>query len=102
MELATTLSNRFTLTEESKAAWRTAVIAFLASRLVLLLVGWIALSFIATRGTEPHGLGASLQAMKDLAYRWDTKWHMSIATYGYSTVSPPSQPYATNFAFWPL
>lgn len=101
MELAARITDRLTLDDASKAAWRTASIAFLSSRLVLLLVGWLTLSFIATHGHAPHGVAASWTAMQHLACRWDCGWYMSIATHGYSTVSPPNAPYATNFAFWP-
>lgn len=101
MELTAGISDRLGLDDASKAAWRTATIAFLSSRLVLLLVGWLALSFIATHGQAPHGIAAPWAAMKHLACRWDCGWYMSIAKHGYSTVSSPNAPYATNFAFWP-
>lgn len=82
-------------------AWRIVASAFVTSRLLLILVGWLALSFIATHAQFPHGQRASLQAMHQLLCHWDCGWYMSIAQHGYSTVSPPREPYATNLAFWP-
>lgn len=87
--------------DQTRAALRLATANFVVSRAVLLLIGWITLSFIATRHHSPHGVSASLHSLKMLTCRWDCGWYMSIATHGYSAVSPPGQPFATNLAFWP-
>jgi len=84
-----------------RSAWTTALVAFLASRLALLLVGWVSLTFIATRDKAVHGAVPTLQQLKDLAFRWDTTWYMSIARHGYSVASPAVQPHAVNLSFWP-
>ena len=82
-------------------AWRATAVAFMTSRLVLFLVGWITLTFIATRDKAVHGAGPTLQQLKDLAFRWDTTWYISIARHGYSLTSPAIQPNAVNLSFWP-
>lgn len=84
-----------------RAAWVTATIAFLASRVALFVVGWLSLAFIATRDKAEHGAAPTLQQLQDLVFRWDTTWYMSIARHGYSVVSPAIQPHAVNLAFWP-
>jgi len=101
MATAVMAKSRWRFDVETRAAWASAVVAFLASRLALFLVGWISLTFIAARGKAVHGAGPTLQQLKDLAFRWDTTWYMSIAKHGYSTVSPAVQPHAVNLAFWP-
>lgn len=101
MELTARITDRLAMDDASKAAWRTAALAFAASRLVLLLVGWLTLSFIATHGSAPHGVAAPFGAMRHLVCQWDCGWYMTIARHGYSVVSSPQAPYATNFAFWP-
>lgn len=70
--------------------------AFLASRAALMLVGWIAITFIIQKGDS-----ATVDQLANLACRWDCGWYVSIAEHGYSTVSPAIQPGATNLAFWP-
>lgn len=101
METSTTLPDREDLRIDSRRAWRIAVVAFAGSRAVLLLVGWLTLSFIATHPHMPHGASASIETLKELACRWDCGWYESIALGGYSTASWPPGSYATNLAFWP-
>lgn len=84
-----------------RAAWASAAIAFLASRIALFVAGWLSLTFIATRGKAVHGVAPTLRQLLDLAFRWDTTWYMSIARHGYSVASPAVQPHAVNLAFWP-
>lgn len=101
METSTTPTDRLRCRAESQSAWRTAVIAFICSRALLLLVGWLTLAFIATHPQFPHGHEVPLEAIKNLACRWDCGWYMGIAQHGYSTSSWPPGSYTTNLAFWP-
>jgi hypothetical protein len=86
---------------ERRCAWQIALVAFVCSRLALLLVGWLALSFIATHADyHQHAIGP-IQATKSLACHFDCTWYMDIARRGYSTSAWPPHSYATNLAFWP-
>lgn len=88
-----------------RAGWADALgisaIAFFTSRLALLLVGWLTLTFLSTHPLNQHGIRTTWRQLFDLTYRWDGGWYMSIAQHGYSTVSPAAQPHAINLAFWP-
>lgn len=85
-----------------RRAWVAALVAFLSSRIILLLVGWISLTFIAVRQHAKDGIGATMEQMVGLGCRWDCGWYMSIAQHGYSTISPAIQPHAINLSFWPM
>ena len=89
METSTTLPDRARCRADSQNAWRVAAVAFICSRAVLLLVGWLTLAFIATHPQFPHGDKVPVEAIKNLVCRWDCGWYMSIAQHGYSTSSWP-------------
>lgn len=82
-------------------ALKAAVAAFLTSRLALLLVGWLAQTFLSAGNPGPNYIGATWKQLSTLTYRYDAGWYWLIADLGYSTGSPPSQPHAINLAFWP-
>jgi hypothetical protein len=71
---------------------------FLASRLVLLLLGSMSLQFAGVNGPR-----ASLSSMM---CRWDCKWYLDIAQNGYSTFEPGlafgHAPGETSYGFYPL
>jgi hypothetical protein len=71
---------------------------FLASRLVLLVLGSMTLQFAGI-----HGSDASLGPM---LCRWDCKWYLNIAQNGYSPFEPGlangHAPGETSFGFYPL
>lgn len=68
---------------------------FLVSRVAILA---------ATAAFASHLPTSSVQQdnVLGLLCRWDCGWYMDIAQHGYSTQENPSQPGATNFAFFPL
>jgi hypothetical protein len=66
---------------------------FLASRLLVLLVGWLP-SFVF-KNREWYGNPVSLV---DLFFRWDSRWYLSVAMNGYS-YTPGQQ---SSIAFFPL
>ena len=82
-------------------ALKTAAVAFLASRLALLLAGWLSLTYLKPGHPGWNAPGASWTQLLGLAFRWDSGWYMFIAQQGYSTISTAAQPYASNLAFWP-
>lgn len=83
-------------------ALRVAALGYAASRLALLLVGWLTVSFIAVRGTATHGVKTGLgTTLEHLTCNWDCAWYLSIAGWGYTPGSQPTELYATNLAFWP-
>jgi hypothetical protein len=101
MNITSTAVHRLTPDVETRIAFGTATVLFAASRLVLLLVGWLTLAFVAQRTVAPRGISPSWNAIQHLACRWDCAWYMSIAGWGYDPGSMSSQLYATNMAFWP-
>jgi len=79
----------------SRFALLSIAMIFLVSRATLLVVA--DLSF--TNLLQDSGGHAGW-----LSYlcRWDCGWYLSIAQNGYSSVEDPTQPGATNYAFYPL
>ncbi len=82
-------------------ALKAAATAFLASRLALLLVGWLALTLLDSEHPGLHGTSATWKQLFNLVYRFDAGWYWLIAKLGYSTGSPAVQPHAIDLAFWP-
>jgi len=68
---------------------------FLVSRAALLLAAHLAFVGLDHDSALPENL---------LSYlcRWDCGWYLTLAEQGYSTAGIPSQPGATNYAFFPL
>lgn len=74
------------------------LLIFLASRLMLTLIGVLTLlSF-----DNPAGHWLTWENLLDLYARWDSAWYLSIIKGGYSLIEVTEQPGATNFAFFPL
>lgn len=86
---------------DAVSALKAAATAFLASRLALLLGGWLTLTFLDSRHPSQHGTSATWKQLFNLTYRFDAGWYWLIAKLGYSTGSPAVQPHAINLAFWP-
>ncbi len=68
---------------------------FLVSRIAILAAAAAVASQLPTTPVQQDGV-------LSLLCRWDCGWYMNIAQNGYSTNESPSQPGATNFAFFPL
>src|ERR1700744_2217444 len=70
-------------------------LVFLCTRVALfLLVGYTTLA-VSPNQTLFEAVGSSL-------CNFDCSWFRTIAEGGYSTVSHSEQPWATNYAFFPL
>jgi hypothetical protein len=68
---------------------------FLASRVAMLMIASWATTHLPMPDNLVHGwLGPFC--------RWDCGWYLGIAEHGYSLHEDPTQPGATNFAFFPL
>ncbi len=80
------------------------VIAFVITRVVLVLIGLISRDI--TPGPvvhpQPLGMGSSYSSLPflDLWGQWDTSWYLTIAEHGYKSF-PLEGPF-TNYAFFPL
>lgn len=85
----------FAMRDVREALLPIAVI-FLASRIVLLVIGSIAASQLAP-ASQPLDT-----SWLSLLCRFDCGWYMSLIQHGYSTAELPEQPGATNFSFYPL
>lgn len=79
----------------STAAWRAILAPYAASRLAILLVGVLALTFGDLR-QRPWQVSSS--PWLDLWARWDSGYYLDIASNGYSYI--PGE--ASNVAFFPL
>jgi hypothetical protein len=70
------------------------LVMFLASRLVLLVIGAMSLQFSGI-----HGAAAQPGAM---LCRWDCEWYLGIAKNGYSPLETGGLPGESSFGFYPL
>lgn len=70
------------------------VAMFVASRLVLLVIGVMSLRFAGIQGQATQW-GA-------LLCRWDCEWYLGIAKNGYSPFEIGRLPWESNFGFYPL
>jgi hypothetical protein len=86
------------------AAWwrapalRGVLPVFLASRLAVVLAGYLAVAMV---GPPPQGVGSRVSdnELLNLPYRWDAAWYLSIATGGYRWSGDPA--HASNILFFP-
>lgn len=74
------------------------LLIFLASRLMLTLVGILALDSFG----DLTGHRFVWENLLHLYARWDSGWYLTIIEGGYSQTAPAEQANATNFAFFPL
>lgn len=83
----------------STEAARTAWAAIVATRPIILFVGYLAVVWIGYRNGEPP-LRLSRNEVQNLQVRWDTAWYFGIATDGYHVESndPTRQ---QNIVFFP-
>lgn len=101
MTITSTLAHRLLPDAEARGAFKTAATLYAASRIMLMLVGWLTLAFIAQHKVAPRGVKQHWSAIHNLVCQWDCGWYMTIAEHGYSAWSAPPQLYSTNMAFWP-
>ena len=78
----------------SKSDYAIIVLLFVASRALLVLIGYLTLYYRAPPSQAP--------LLPDLFVRWDSLWYLATAQFGYSPVEPPGQPGSTNFGIYPL
>jgi len=76
------------------------LLIFLASRLMLTVIGVLTLANFGDPPTQDHWL--DWDKLPHLYARWDSNWYLSIIDSGYSRVEVAEQAGATNFAFFPL
>jgi Gpi18-like mannosyltransferase len=82
----------------ASAAWRTAIAAFLGTRVVILVVGYFAVVTIGSvPGTERARV--SENELVNLPARWDAFWYLSIAEHGYQWDGNPQR--EQNVVFFP-
>ena len=94
------------VTVTRRQAWNDVVGPFLVTRVVLLVVGWLA-GFFPTSPDYPlqevlaRGWHFSPYRLLDIWGRWDTGWYMSIVHNGYMLQADHTQQ-QTNLTFFPL
>lgn len=80
------------------------VVLFVATRLVLVVIGLVSREVVAGPVVHPQplGVGPSFSSVSflDLWGQWDSAWYLSIAEDGYKA-EPLQGPFA-NYAFFPL
>ncbi len=76
------------------------LLIFLASRLMLTVIGLLALVSFGDQSTQVHWF--SWENIANLYARWDSNWYLSIIENGYSRIEVAEQSGATNFAFFPF
>jgi len=76
------------------------LLIFLASRLMLTVIGVLTLANFGDTPTQDHWL--NWERLLHLCVRWDSDWYLSIIDSGYSRTELAEQSGATNFAFFPL
>lgn len=82
----------------SSDAFRAAWPAFVATRVSVLLIGYLAVIMIGiVPGTERFRI--SDDALQNLMARWDAQWYLSIAQLGYQWNGDPQQ--EQNVVFFP-
>jgi hypothetical protein len=83
----------------SSEARQVVVPAFVATRLGVIIVGYLA---VVTVGIEPGTARFSVypHALADLFSRWDAAWYLSIASQGYQWDGNPQR--EQNVVFFPL
>jgi hypothetical protein len=79
--------------------WRPPVVAWAATRLLVLVAGLVASAALGvpTRGTDP-----SVPRAVSLLGGWDTTWYLDIARHGYQHDVSQVGTAFTNLAFFPL
>ncbi|MGD9696749.1 MAG: hypothetical protein AB7V42_13955 [Thermoleophilia bacterium] len=85
--------------DPSAPGWRVPVVAWAASRALILLLGLVlSLWFgLPTRGVDP-----AVPHQMALLGGWDTTWYLDIARHGYTTDTADVGQVFTNLAFFPL
>lgn len=86
----------------SVPAWRKALLVglLIGNRLLLLIVGYVALSFFSEHLTAGTWRALPDNPWLDGWLRWDAGWYHNITTQGYDRVIVPGQ--QSNTAFFPL
>lgn len=74
---------------------------YLASRLGVMLVGFLAVILIGFPPEAPNRWYIYSNELLDLPARWDTGWYLSIAIDGYQFVADAPANYHQNIAFFP-
>src|SRR5918993_249946 len=84
----------------SSEARATVLSAFVATRVSVLLVGYLALVTIGIEPGTARFNAAQPTMLEDLLARWDAAWYLSIATQGYRWDGNPLR--EQNVVFFPL
>jgi hypothetical protein len=95
--IAATLRNA-ALILNSSAAWRAAWAPFLSTRVMVLLVGFLAVVTVGPEGMT-NRTELAKEALTTLPARWDAIWYMTIAQDGYQWDGDPS--HQQNVVFFP-
>lgn len=84
-------------------AYARIFLAFLASRLMLALIGLLTLTSFGDPFPTGPDHSVSWESFQHIYTRWDSHWYLSIINEGYNSTDPEpmAQPDATNFAFFP-
>lgn len=88
----------FAILDSRFGSYARILLIFLASRLMLTVIGLLALVSFGDQSTQVHWF--NWENIANLYARWDSNWYLSIIENGYSRIEVAEQSGATNFAFF--
>ena len=89
---------------ENKSIWLYILALFIATRLILSLIGWVSMTYLPQQATEDWK-NTSLETEHPYLQMWavwDSKWYLMIAEKGYSDAMPFNVSEYSTIGFFPL